>query len=291
MTDFVPWNSQPLDDWAKEFAEGDSIDLRGRRTHFVQRGQGEPVLLIHGFNLDWHTWTKNIDPLAAHFEVYAPDLWGQGLSTREPLDYGYALFSEQIQMFMDALGIEQASLVGHSMGGGTSIVFSLHNRERVKKLILLDSTGIPTPLPFRSKIFRLPGVAEFLLSLPTDQIRRKNLLDIWIHNRELLSDGYYKEFTRSQKIQGSTQALLSILRRDFFNTLSDEIRALGTANIPTLIVWGRNDQSLPVRCAQEMHRLLPGSRLEIVDEAGHLANFDRPDIFNQLAIDFLQEHT
>jgi pimeloyl-ACP methyl ester carboxylesterase len=291
MTDFVPWNSQPLDDWAKEFAEGDSIDLRGRRTHFVRRGQGEPVLLIHGFNLDWHTWTKNIDPLAAHFEVYAPDLWGQGLSTREPLDYGYALFSEQIQMFMDALGIEQASLVGHSMGGGTSIVFSLHNRERVKKLILLDSTGIPTPLPFRSMIFRLPGVAEFLLSLPTDRIRRKNLLDIWIHNRESLFDDHYKEFTRSQKIQGSMQALLSILRQDFFNTLSDEIRALGTANIPTLIVWGRNDQSLPVRCAQEMHRLLPGSRLEIVDEAGHLANFDRPDIFNQLAIDFLQEHT
>ena len=163
MSDFVKWNSQPLHEWVKEFAEGDFIDLSGKSAHFVERGQGAPVLLIHGFNLDWHTWTRNIDALAAHFKVYAPDLWGQGYSTREPMDYGYALFSEQIRMFMDALGIEKASLVGHSMGGGTSIVFPLSHRERVEKLVLVDSTGIPNPLPFRSRIFRLPGVAEFLL--------------------------------------------------------------------------------------------------------------------------------
>jgi pimeloyl-ACP methyl ester carboxylesterase len=173
--------------------------------------------------------------------------------------------------------------------GETAIVFSLHNRERVEKLVLQDSTGIPNPLPFRSKIFRLPGVAEFLLSLPTDRIRRKNLVDIWVYNRDLLSDGYYEEFTRYQKIQGSTEALLSILRRDFFNTLSDEIRALGQLNIPTLVIWGREDRSLPLRCAKEMQLLLSGSRLEIMDEAGHLANSDRPEVFNRLVIDFLQE--
>lgn len=290
MTDFVPWNSQPLDDWAARFAEGGLIDLSGRRTHFIGRGQGDPVLLIHGFNLDWHTWTRNLDALAAHFQVYAPDLWGQGFSTREPLDYGYPLFSEQILMFMDALGIEKASLVGHSMGGGAAIVFSLHNPQRVEKLVLLDSAGIPNPLPFRSKVFKLPGVAEFLLSLPTDRIRRKNLVDIWVHNADLLSDRYYAEFTRYQKIQGTTEALLSILRRDFFNTLSDEIRSLGELDIPTLIIWGREDRSLPVRCAEVMHRLLPGSRLEVLDQAGHLANFDRSETFNRLVIDFLQEH-
>jgi pimeloyl-ACP methyl ester carboxylesterase len=289
VSDFVLWNSQPLDTWAKEFAEGDFVDLSGRRTHFVKRGQGEPVLLIHGFNLDWHTWIRNIDPLAAHFKVYALDLWGQGFSTREPLDYGYALFSEQVEMFMDALGIERASLVGHSMGGGTAIVWSLHNRERVEKLGLLGSTGIPNPLPFRSKIFRMPGIAEFLLSLPTDRIRNKNLADFWVRSRDLLSDGYYQEFTRSQKVQGSMEALLSILRKDFFDTLSAEIRALGQLNIPTLVIWGREDQILPPRRAEELHRLLPGSRLEILDEAGHLANFDRPTIFVRLVIDFLQE--
>jgi len=188
---------------------------------------------------------------------------------------------------MEALDIEKASLVGHSMGGGTAIVFALRNPEQVEKLILVDSTGIPTTLPFRSKVFRLKGIAELLLSLPTDRIRRMNLLDIWIYDRRSLTADIYREFTHYQKIVGTTEALLSILRADFFNTLEEEIRDLEKLGIPTLIVWGREDVSLPVHNGEEMHRLIPGSRLELLDRAGHLANFDRAAEFNQLVIDFL----
>ena len=287
MTEFVAWNSRPLDEWAERYAKGKFIDLAGRQTHFVERGQGKPVILIHGFNLDLHTWTKNLDQVAERFKVYAPDLWGQGYSTRQPLKYGYELFGEQIRLFMNALDIEKASFVGHSMGGGTAIAFALRNPEQVEKLILVDSTGIPTTLPFRSRVFRLKGIAEFLLSLPTDRIRRMNLLDIWIHDRSSLTADIYREFTYYQKIVGTTEALLSILRADFFNTLEAEIRDLGKLGIPTLIVWGRKDVSLPVHIAEEMHRLIPGSRLELLDRAGHLANFDRAAEFNQLVIEFL----
>jgi pimeloyl-ACP methyl ester carboxylesterase len=289
MSHFVPWNSQPLDDWASEHAEGELIDLAGRRTHYVRRGLGDPLVLIHGFNLDWHTWMRNIDGLAAHFQVYALDLWGQGFSTRKHLDYGYALFAEQVRLFMDALGIGTASLVGHSMGGGTAIVFALSHSKRVEKLVLLDATGVPNPLPFRSKIFKLRGVAELLLSLPTNRVRHKNLADFWVYNQALLSDGYYEGFTGSQKVRGSTEALLSILRKDFFHTLSDQIRDLGKLNIPTLLIWGREDRILPLRCAEQMHRWLPGSALEVIDRAGHLANFDEPEVFDRLVIDFLED--
>jgi pimeloyl-ACP methyl ester carboxylesterase len=287
MRGFVPWNSQPIDAWAMRYAEGKFLDLAGRRTHFIERGQGKPIVLIHGFNLDLHTWTKNVDQLATRFKVYAPDLWGQGYSTRQVPEYGYDLFEEQIRLFMEALDIPKASMVGHSMGGGTAIVFTLRNPDRVDKLVLLDSAGIPTKLPLRSKIFRLQGVAELLMSLPTDRIRRRNLEDIWIHDRESLTEDFYREFTRYQKIEGTTEALLSILRADFFNTLGDEIRELGALAIPVLIIWGREDVSLPVRNAEEMIRLIPGSRLEILDNAGHLANFDRADAFNDLVIEFL----
>jgi pimeloyl-ACP methyl ester carboxylesterase len=289
MGKFIPWNSQPLDVWADHYAGGNFIDLAGRRTHFAERGQGKPVVLIHGFNLDSHTWIKNFDQLAARFKVYAPDLWGQGYSTRQSLDYGYDLFEEQIRLFMEALDIQKASLVGHSMGGGTSIVFSLKNRDKVDKLVLTDSAGIPTQLPFRSKVFRLKGVAEFLMSLRTDRIRRMNLEDIWIHDRELLTEDIYQKLVLYQKIEGSTEALLTILRKDFFNTLEAEIQELGRRDIPTLIIWGREDASLPLHCADEMHRLIPGSRLEILDNAGHLANFDRADEFNELVINFLDD--
>lgn len=289
MSEFIPWNSQPLETWAERYAEGQFIDLAGHRTHFVERGQGKPVVLIHGFNLDSNTWTKNLNSLASRFKVYALDLWGQGFSTRQPLDYGYDLFAEQIRLFMEALDLPKASLVGHSMGGGTSIVFSLKNPEKVDNLVLLDSVGIPMPIPFRARFFKLKGVGEFLSSLSSDKIRRMNLEQLWVYDKASLTDDHYEKLIRCQKIEGSTDALLSILRKDFFNTLEQEITELGDLDIPTLIIWGREDVSVPLSSAEQIYRLLPGSRLEVLDNAAHLANFDRPEEFNELVSEFLDE--
>ncbi|KAA3647197.1 MAG: alpha/beta hydrolase [Chloroflexi bacterium] len=287
MSAFIPWNSQAIDVWGEQHAEGQFIDLGGRRTHYVERGEGQPVVLIHGFNLDWHTWMRNIDHLAANFKVYAIDLWGQGYSTREPLNYGYDLFEKQLRLFMEVMNLQKTSLVGHSMGAGTSITFALRNREKVNKLVLVDSAGIPVTLPFRSKVFRMKGVAEFLLSLRTDMIRRMNLGDFWIHNMEAVTNSDYEKLTGYQKVAGSHEAVLSILRKDFFNTLEDEIVELGKLNISTLIIWGRQDNSLPFNSGEKMHQVMPSSKLEILEEAGHLANFDQAESFNELVTNFL----
>ena len=177
---FIGWDSQPLEDWAPVHPPGYMVKLDGRRTHFIMKGEGPPVILIHGFNLDHNTWSANTDVLARYFRVYAVDLWGSGYSTREPLDYGFPLFVEQIRLLMDHLDLGRAHLVGHSMGGGTAIAFSVANPERVGRLVLVDSVGIPRPTTLRERVFRLPWLPEFLQSLPIDLIRRKNLRDFWI---------------------------------------------------------------------------------------------------------------
>jgi pimeloyl-ACP methyl ester carboxylesterase len=287
MSDFVPWDSQPIEAWAALHAPGQFVDLGGRRTHYVVKGEGPPVVLVHGFNLDLNTWLTNIDALAGRFTVYALDLWGSGFSTRQPLDYGYALFVEQVRAFMDHLEIAHAHLVGHSMGGGTAIVFGVHHRPRVDRLVLVDPVGVPRRLPLRGRLFMLPLIPEFLMGLETDLVRRKNLLDYWIHNAELLTDEHFEVLSRHQKIEGSTRATLDILRRDFFNTLDREICALAELDIPTLLVWGRHDRSVPPESGMTMHRMLGGSRLEVFDDSGHLPNFDQAEQFNEIVLDFL----
>ncbi|GMQ78224.1 MAG: alpha/beta hydrolase [Anaerolineae bacterium] len=287
MSNFIPWDSQPLDEWASKYAPGEFIDLDGRKTHYIEMGSGEPVILVHGFNYDSYSWVNNMEALASEHKVYALDLWGSGFSTREPLDYGYELFAHQLLLFMDALEISKASLVGHSMGGGTVIYFTLHHAGRVEKLILVNSVGIRNPLPLRGKLFQLPYIPEFLLGLKTNAIRQKNLKDNWIYNKRLLTDSYFEEATRFQKIKGSTKIQLSILRKEFFNTLDEEIKQLGQKMIPTIIIWGKEDSSIPIRIGEEMHRLMPGSRLEIIDNAGHLSNFDQSIVFDKLVADFL----
>ncbi len=288
MTTFIPWNSQPLSEWTEKFAAGQIIEVDGKPTHYIEAGEGDPIILLHGFFLDSYTWAKNMDVLSTRFKVYAPDHWGFGYSTREPLDYGYQLYVDQLLAFMDKLGLEQASLVGHSIGGGTAILFAVQNRKRVDKLILVDSAGLPNPLPFRAKLFNLPGVGEFLMRLNTDAVRKKNLADLWIYDMENVSDQDFENLMRFQKIEGSNEVLLSVLRKQFFNTLGDEINQLGKLDIPALIVWGGDEANIPLERGQEMHQILQGSRLEIIKGAGHMPNFEKPAVFNELAIDFLQ---
>jgi pimeloyl-ACP methyl ester carboxylesterase len=192
-------------------------------------------------------------------------------------------------MFMDALGIQSASLVGQSMGGGTAILFCVQHRQRVNKLLLVDPSALTHNFPLIGKFFNLPRVGEFIMGLSTNAIRKKTLGDIWIYNKKLITESYFENVTRFQKIKGTTEVLMAISRKEFFHTLSDEVHRLGHEDVPILIVWGREDKSVPVNLGQEMHRILKSSRLEIINNAGHVPNYECSDVFNRLASDFLQE--
>ena len=289
MSQSVRWNSQPLDLWADKYAQGKFIDLGGRKTHYIEKGEGKPLILLHGFFYDSHLWADNIDALAQRFKVYALDLWGCGYSAREPLDFGYPQYAEQLRLFMDAMGIERASFVGQSMGAGTAIKFCVRHRHRVEKLVLVSAAGLPNPLPAMAKFFNLPMIGEFFMGLNTDAFRKIALKDIFIHDRALVTDRYFDDVTRPQKIENTIAAGLKIQRNEFFDTLSEEISALGEMDVPTLLVWGREDKAIPLRLGREMHRLLKGSQLEILDNAGHVPNFEQAARFNQLAVGFLLE--
>lgn len=284
---FVPWNSQPLDEWASKHAPGKFVDLGGHSTHFIEKGDGSPVILIHGFFYDTYMWHKNIDALAAQFKVYAFDLWGFGYSTREPMDYGFALYARQLLEFMNALGIQRASLIGQSMGGGTIVKFALSQRDRVEKAILVDPAGMPNPLPLMGRIAILPLVGELMYGLSGDFLRKLALRSNFIHDPDHITEAYFENVTRFHKIKGTSEAMLTILRKQFFDTLLNEIIAYSAMNVPTLIVWGREDRSIPVERAQAMHSIVNGSRLALFDHAGHCPHDEQSGLFNQLAVDFL----
>jgi pimeloyl-ACP methyl ester carboxylesterase len=285
MTKFIPWNSQPLNEWSRKYAPGKFVDLDGYATHYIEMGSGEPVILLHGYFYDSLQWSKNLGALAARFKVYALDLWGFGYSTREPMDYGYPLYVRQLLKFLDVLGIEKASLVGQSMGGGTAILFATQRLERVNKLVLVASGGLPNPQSPVMRIAGLPGIGEFLFGLKGS--RRGILKANFIYDENKLTDEYVEAVTRFQKVKGTTEVMLKVLRKRFWDTLSKEIHTLGKMSLPVLIVWGRQDKSIPVKLARDMHHILKGSRLEIIDQAGHCPNDEQPEVFNRLALEFL----
>lgn len=287
MSDFIPWNSQPLEEWASKYAPGKFIELDGLSTHYLEKGSGEPVILIHGFFFDTNMWNKSIDVLAESYKVYAFDLWGFGYSTRTPLDYGYPLYAQQLLKFMDAMDIQKASLVGQSMGGGTIIKFTISNRNRVEKIVLVSAAGMPNELPLMGKISNLPKLGEFMFSLKNNFVRKFTLGSNFLHNKEIITDEFFDQVTRFHKIEGSSKVMLDITRKQFFDTLTNEINALGMMDVPTLIVWGRDEKSIALPIGEELARILNGSQLEILNQAGHCSHIDQYELFNRLVLDFL----
>jgi pimeloyl-ACP methyl ester carboxylesterase len=288
MAEFIRWDSQPLDEWGKKYAAGKFISIDGHSTHYIEKGKGEPVILLHGFFYDSYLWNRNIDALVANgCKVYALDLWGFGYSTREPLDYGYALYAGQLLKFMDAMNIRKASLIGQSMGGGTCIAFAVGHRDRVNRIVLVDPAGMPQPLPLTARLTVLPGIGEFLLGLNNNFYRKMVLRMNFIYDKAIITDSYLENVTRFHKVKGTNEVLNGILRKKFFFTLKDEIQKLGEMDVPILIVWGRQDKGVPLKQGQEMHKILKTSRLEVLEHAGHCPNDERSEEFNRLAPDFL----
>lgn len=283
----VPWNSQPLDEWRVKYAKGKLINLDGHSTHYVEKGDGKPVILLHGWFHDSQMWSKNMDSLSRAFKVYAIDLWGFGYSTREPMDYGYPLYVDQLLKFMDALNIQKASLAGQSMGAGTSILFSTKHRDRVDKIVLVASAGMPNPPLLMTRVTCLPGVGELLFRLRGS--RRGILKSVFIHNKESIAGGYFEDLVRFHQIKGTTEALLSSLRKNFFDKLPDEIRRLGETDVPILIVWGWHDRSIRLKLGLQMHKILRGSHLEVLEHSAHCPNYEQPKEFNDIVVDFLSK--
>jgi 2-hydroxy-6-oxo-octa-2,4-dienoate hydrolase len=205
------------------------------------------------------------------------------------MDYSYQLYADQVLGFMDALSIEQTSIIGQSMGGGMAMLFCIQHRNRVDKLVLVDAAGLPGNLPLTAKFFNLSGVGKFLMDLRTNAIRKKNLADFWIHRRENLADEYFEQTTRFHKIEGTGQAMLSILRNKIFYTLGDEIPKLAAMDVPILLVWVAEDKSVPLETGRKLHALLPKSRLEVFERTGHVPNYEEADRFNKLAVEFLKQ--
>ena len=171
------------------------IHYGGRfENSYVERGEGEAVILIHGFLYHTVMWKQSVDALAKKFKVYAIDLWGWGFSERlKETEYSFDRYSKQVIGFMDALKIQKASLVGQSMGGGISVYTAAHFPDRVDRLILVDPAVIPYPMTTVGKIYQLPYVGEFLNAIPGDALMKNNLKSVWFYDPKKVTDEYAEE--------------------------------------------------------------------------------------------------
>ncbi len=269
--------------------------VRGIRTRYWTSGQGgTPILLIHGLGGSVESWIRNVQALGEHHLVYAPDLPGFGRAEKViSAPRTFATFAEFIRAFMDQEGIDKAHLVGSSMGGGVSLQFAIDFPERLDKLVLVASAGMGESKPHRFyRLAALPLIGEWL-TRPS----REGAAESWrvcLYNPELLTDELVDRAYELYSLPGASRAFLATTRallgplgpRDA--VLRPIREGLATITAPTLIVWGREDEVLPVSGAYAGAECIANARLHIFERCGHLPHFEFAEEFNALLSDFLQ---
>ena len=154
-------------------------------------------------------------------------------------------------------------------------------------MVLVSPAGMPNPPILAQRIMMIPRVGEILLNLKTDYIRKLMIRMAFVFDKNLITQDYFDNLTRSHKIKGTNEVLLRTLRLRFFNTLLGEVHKLSKMDVPILIAWGRQDKSIPFEWGQKMHEILKTSKLEVFEKSGHVCHDEHPERFNQIAIDFL----
>jgi pimeloyl-ACP methyl ester carboxylesterase len=270
------------------------IDLHGHRVIYRIAGSGPPVVLIHGMVNSSRHWESVALRLADSYTVVAPDLIGHGDSATPRGDYSLGAHAAGIRDLLAAIGIDSATIVGHSLGGGVAMQFFYQFPQRTERLVLVSSGGLGREVSPLLRTAALPGASP-LLSLAAHRF----VLSILRHAGERLQRRGSAKAVYLRAIARALQPLEKPDAREaFLQTLRSVIDSRGQrvsardrlyllGSMPTLIVWGERDNTIPLSHGRATHEAVPGSRFETLPRAAHFPNLEDPEGLADVLRDFL----
>jgi pimeloyl-ACP methyl ester carboxylesterase len=273
------------------------VSIHGHRITYREDGEpGRPVLLlVHGITSSSATWDPVIPVLAEHAHVIAPDLLGHGESDKPSADYSLGGLASMLRDLLERLGIDRATVVGHSLGGGIAMQFAYQHYEHCDRLVLISSGGLGREVSLALRAATLPG-AEFVLPV----IAHRHVRDVGVlASRQLERLPLRFRPSVVEAARGYASLADSPARSAFVHTLRSVVEPGGqrvsatdrlylAASRPTLIVWGARDTVIPVSHAYAGQERIAGSRLEVFEQSGHFPHQDEPVRFAEVLLDFLQ---
>ncbi|MEG6521938.1 alpha/beta fold hydrolase [Desulfotomaculum sp. 1211_IL3151] len=273
------------------------LHLNGIYVNCYTAGEsGTPVILLHGAGVDSAdiSWGEIIVPLSKQHRVFAPDLPGYGKSDKPAdVEYSMAFYVEILESLIESLNLTQICLIGLSLGGGISIAYTLKHPAQVEKLVLVGAYGLFKKLPYHllSYWYTKTSLNElsYRLTAKSRKLVKWTLLYGLFGNPKNLSDELVEEIYQALKDPGAGKAFASFQRSDISSQgLRSNLAArLAEIKVPTLIVHGTKDYSVPVLYAQQAHQMIKGSQLYLMEGCKHWAQKERPEEFSQVVSTFL----
>ena len=268
-----------------------TVEAAGVELSTFAFGQGPPVLLLHGLAATKLSYLPLLPALAEQYRVIVPDLPGHGESGKPRVRYTPAYFARVIEALMDQMGLDDAAVIGNSMGGRVALEVVASFQDRVNSLILLDPAAAGLPFPLYARLLGLLPTSVGVVPVPW----RKRLVVAAI--RQMFADpdrlpraGYLAaadEFIRIYRKGRARVALLSAMR----GLIADDPEAFwlraSQIQVPTLIVWGRHDRLVPLGLGHRLANAIPNAEMVVLPDVGHVPQFEQPDETRRLVLGFL----
>jgi epoxide hydrolase 4 len=287
-----------VESWQHQFVQTNQINL-----HCVTQGTGELVLLLHGFPEFWYSWRFQIPALARHFKVVVPDLRGYNDSDKPANGYDLDTLTQDILGLIRNLGFNKAHIVGHGWGGMIAWNLAQNFPESIQSLALLSAPH-PGSLPqtlfgnmdqlrqhWHFLAFPVPGVPEWML-----QQNLGNFLQDWFQRQAIRKAAFSSETLRVYQTAlsktGALSAALNYYRnwlspQTWLSRLSDPQRPI---QVPTLVLWGKEDRVLSPALTKGFERLIANPfRLKLIPECGHWIQQEVPQLVNLELLSFLRD--
>ncbi|MBV6451836.1 MAG: 2-hydroxy-6-oxo-6-phenylhexa-2,4-dienoate hydrolase [Anaerolineales bacterium] len=285
--------TEELNDETRKRAEnGAFAQLPNGVTHYELSGNesAEAVVLVHGFSVPYFIYDPTFEFLArSGFRVLRYDLFGRGFSDRPRARYNLDFFVRQLAELLEALRLtRRVNLVSLSMGGPIASAFALRYPERIRKLVLIDPAGAkPIDTTLAIRLARVPILAELAYNL----LGGKNLVNGIAD--DFFNPALVEQFQARYKIQmqykGFIRAILSTIREKMLGTHSELYRALGKTDHPILLLWGRNDKTVPFEQSALLREALPNAEFHVIEDCGHIPHYEKPDEVNPILLNFLRQ--
>jgi pimeloyl-ACP methyl ester carboxylesterase len=270
-----------------------TIQVNGHTLFFTVKGEGKPLILIHGYGAGMWVWEKQVEALSQSYRVYVLDLIGHGFSDRPKIPYTPENYLHFFKDFMDGVGIEKATLIGNSMGGGIAWAMAILFPERVDRLILIDCVPPDVLDQVRNESFRtlvaikdIPLLPYLVISARSKSLMKWVLMEC-ISDIKLIAPEVVKRQYQLSMIKGTTWVLYSTFKHaEEALKLKDQLSLI---HQPTLFIWGEGDRIFPPQVGETLHQAIADSKFQRIEKSGHIPMWETPDAVNQAIFDFLKD--
>lgn len=284
--------TKELNDETRKSADGSFVQLPNGITHYELGGNesGEVIVLVHGFSVPYFIYDPTFEFLSqSGFHVLRYDLFGRGFSDRPHARYNLDFFVRQLADLLDALRFtRRVNLVGLSMGGPVASAFTLRHPEQIRKLVLIDPCGAkPIDTALTVRFARVPLLAEIAYGL----VGGVNLVNGAA--KDFFDPALVEHFQARYKIQmkykGFMRAILSTIRENMLGSNMEIYRSLGKLDKQILLLWGRNDRTVPFEQSELLREAMPRAEFRVIEHSGHIPHYEKPDEANPILLNFLRQ--